>query len=130
MQTAWFTTQDWLDKNKDVARRFAGALVEAGKWAMANPDKTPAILAKYSGFRMTRGEIHFGEKQNAALIQPVYDASARYKFFPHPIAAAVREQLVLGKLRVRERQPHASYEGKRGSLRIERMFDHEAAASA
>ncbi len=88
MQTAWFTTQDWLDKNKDVAHRFAAALVDAGKWAMANPDRAPAYLEKYSGFRMARGAMHFGEKLDASLIQPVYDASAKYKFFPRPIAAA------------------------------------------
>jgi NitT/TauT family transport system substrate-binding protein len=88
MQTAWFTTNDWLAKNKDVARRFADALVDGGKWAMANRDKAPAILEKYSSFRIARANINFGERLDATQIQPVFDASTRYKFFPREVVAA------------------------------------------
>jgi ABC-type nitrate/sulfonate/bicarbonate transport system substrate-binding protein len=88
MQTAWFTTSDWLGKNKDVARRFADALVDGGKWAMANRDRAPVVLEKYSGFRIPRARINFGERLDPAQIQPVFDASLRYKFFPREVAAA------------------------------------------
>jgi len=88
MQTAWFTTNDWLAKNKDVAHRFSDALIEGGKWAMANRERAPVILEKYSGFRIPRGRILFGERLEAEQIQPVYDSSTRYKFFPRAVVAS------------------------------------------
>ncbi len=88
LQTAWFTTNDWLSKNKDVAHRFSDALIEAGKWSMANRDKAPAILEKYSNYRMARANINFGERLDPALIQPVFDSSTRYKFFPREVVAS------------------------------------------
>jgi NitT/TauT family transport system substrate-binding protein len=87
MQTAWFTTEDWLAKNKDVAKRFGDAVIAGGRWGMANPDLAPAVLEKYSKFRMTRGMIRFGEKLDPAVIQPVFDSSYKFKLISGPLKA-------------------------------------------
>lgn len=88
MQTAWFTTSEWLTRNKDTAKRFSEALVEGGNWAMANPDKAPVVLEKFTSFRMPRGKMRFGEKLDPSILQPVYDSATRYKFYPATLNAA------------------------------------------
>ena len=88
MQTAWFSTQDWLDKNKDVARRFSDAIVAGGAWGMANQEAAAAILAKWTGSKEAHPRIRFASKLDPALIQPVYDSAARYKLLAGPVTAA------------------------------------------
>jgi NitT/TauT family transport system substrate-binding protein len=87
MQTVWFTTRDWLDKNKDTARRFARAVVAAGNWGMKNPPQGAAILAKYIGSKEERATMRFGERLEPRFIQPVFDAGAKYKLLPPTNAA-------------------------------------------
>lgn len=87
MQTAWFTTADWLGKNKDTARRISEALVAGGQWAMANPDAAPAVLEKYSKFRIPRAKMRYGEKLDPYLMQPVFDSGFKYKMIAGQVAA-------------------------------------------
>ena len=88
MQTAWFSTQDWLNANKDTAKRFADAIVNGGRWGMANPEAAAVILAKYTSSKEARGKTRFAEKLDPALIQPVYDSALKYKLLPGAVAAA------------------------------------------
>ena len=88
MQTAWFSTQDWLAQNKDVARRFSDALVAGGQWGMSNPEPASVILAKYTGSKEAKPKIRFASKLDPALIQPVYDSGFRYKLLPGQVSAA------------------------------------------
>jgi NitT/TauT family transport system substrate-binding protein len=88
MQTAWFATQDWLDKNKDVAKRFSDAIVAGGVWGMANQEAAAAILAKWTGSKEAHPRIRFASKLDPALIQPVYDSAARYKLLAGPVTAS------------------------------------------
>jgi len=44
----WIARNDWVKANPDVARRFADAIYDAGKWANAHPSESAAILAKYA----------------------------------------------------------------------------------
>jgi NitT/TauT family transport system substrate-binding protein len=88
MQTAWFSTQAWLEQNKDVARRFSDALVAGGQWGMANPDEAAVILAKWTGSKEARTKMRFASKLDPALIQPVYDSGFRYKLLPGQVTAA------------------------------------------
>jgi NitT/TauT family transport system substrate-binding protein len=88
MQTAWFSTQEWLDKNKDTAKRFGDALVAGGAWGMANPEQAAAILAKWTGSKEARAKMRFSDKLTASLIQPVYDSAAKYKLLAGPVTAA------------------------------------------
>jgi NitT/TauT family transport system substrate-binding protein len=79
LEGAWFTTAGWLAKNKDTARRFAGAIVAAGQWSMANPEAAGAILSKYLKVKFTHASLRFGTTLDPALIQPICDTAARYK---------------------------------------------------
>jgi NitT/TauT family transport system substrate-binding protein len=88
MQTAWFSTQDWLDKNKDVAKRVADALVAGGQWGMSNPEAAALILAKWTGSKEARPRIRFANKLDPALIQPVYDSALKYKLLAGQVTAA------------------------------------------
>jgi NitT/TauT family transport system substrate-binding protein len=82
MQTAWTTTQDWLDKNKDTAKRISDALVAGGEWGMANHEQAATILEKWTGSKEARPKIRFADKLAPALVQPVFDAAAKYKLLP------------------------------------------------
>jgi ABC-type nitrate/sulfonate/bicarbonate transport system substrate-binding protein len=84
MQTAWFTTKDWIARNKDVAKRFADVLVEAGDWGMKNHERAAQILSK--AMRVQGGvqaHMRFASKSDPTLLQPVFDAAERYKMLPH-----------------------------------------------
>jgi NitT/TauT family transport system substrate-binding protein len=88
MQTAWFSTQEWLAQNKDVARRFSDALVAGGQWGMGNPDQAAVILAKYTGSKEAKTKMRFGSKLDPAQIQPVYDSALKFKLVPGVVNAA------------------------------------------
>jgi NitT/TauT family transport system substrate-binding protein len=88
LQTAWFSTPDWLEKNKETARRFADALVAGGQWGMANPEQAGAILAKWTGSKEAHTKTRFATKLEPALIQPVYDAGYKYKLIAGAVTAA------------------------------------------
>src|SRR6185312_12227128 len=80
VETAWFTTGDWLAKNKDAARRFGTAIYEAGAWAMANPEKAAAILQKVLSIKEDRAEQRFATRTDLVELQTILDAAARYKY--------------------------------------------------
>jgi NitT/TauT family transport system substrate-binding protein len=88
MQTAWFSTQSWLDQNKDAAKRFNDALVAGGAWGMGNAEAAAVILAKYTGSKETRTKMRFAPRLNPAWVQPVYDSGFRYKLLPALVSAA------------------------------------------
>jgi NitT/TauT family transport system substrate-binding protein len=88
MQTTWFSTQDWLAQNKDVARRFTDAVVAGGQWGMSNPAAASVILAKYTGSKEARPKIRFATKLDPAQIQPVFDSALKFKLVAGPVNAA------------------------------------------
>jgi NitT/TauT family transport system substrate-binding protein len=77
--TSWFTTQDWLAKNKDTARRFTGAIFEAGTWAMANPEKAALVLQKYLNFKEPRSIQPFAVKRDFGATTALLSAATKYK---------------------------------------------------
>lgn len=79
LEGAWFTSADWLAKNKDAARRFADAIVAAGRWSMANPEPAALILQKYLKVKEARAQVRFGTVLDPVLVQPMCDTAARYK---------------------------------------------------
>lgn len=85
--TTWFTTQDWLDKNKDGARRFAEAIIAAGAWAEANREQALVILAKYTKFQEKSSVARYGNRLDPALLQPVWNAAYKYKIYASPLQA-------------------------------------------
>ena len=79
MQTAWFTTRDWLEKNKDTAHRFAQAMVAAGKWGESHPEAGAVILTKYIGSKEPRAKMRFGDTMQPRFIQYVFESANKYK---------------------------------------------------
>ena len=85
MLNGWITTEDWLKKNPDGARRFREAMLEAAKWANHNHAASATIFSANSTVplaviqSMTRAT--FAERFDPALFQPIINAGAKYKFF-------------------------------------------------
>jgi len=88
----WFTTAAWAQKNPDLAKKFVGAIYEAGRWANGHHDESAAILAKYSKIdpatlhEMTRAV--YATTLTPQMIQPPLDAAARYGLLSRPVTAA------------------------------------------
>jgi NitT/TauT family transport system substrate-binding protein len=78
LETAWFTTRAWLDRNKDTARRFVAAIYEAGNWSMANPKAAAPILEKSTGFHEAAARQQFARSFDLPSIQALMDAGAKY----------------------------------------------------
>ncbi|MBV8580627.1 MAG: ABC transporter substrate-binding protein [Candidatus Eremiobacteraeota bacterium] len=87
----WFANRDWVAKNPSVAKRFADAVAEAGRWANAHHAESAAIFARHSSAdpaviaRMRRAT--YGERFDLHALQAVIDAAARYKVLAHSFPA-------------------------------------------
>jgi NitT/TauT family transport system substrate-binding protein len=79
MVTGWFSTNDWLAKNPDAAKKFAAAMTEAADWANANHDRAAEILLKYTKIDARTSHVRFAPRLGGAIVQPVLDAGAQYK---------------------------------------------------
>jgi NitT/TauT family transport system substrate-binding protein len=84
--SAFFTTSSWAKDHPDLINRFISAIHEAAVWGNANHAKSAEILLKYAKLdpdvaaNMVR--IHYGERLNPALMQPVINVAAKYGKFP------------------------------------------------
>lgn len=89
--TAWFTTTDYLRANPATVAKFRDALREAAGYANAHPAQTVAVLAKFSGVDpgvvAKTSRILYGTTLDPALLQPVINATAKYKVIPAPFDA-------------------------------------------
>jgi NitT/TauT family transport system substrate-binding protein len=77
---AYFTTDAYAKAHPDQMRKFADAIVAAGKWANANHAKSAAILEKYAGVPIPAANtrVVYAERLRAADAQPVLDMLAGY----------------------------------------------------
>jgi NitT/TauT family transport system substrate-binding protein len=88
----WTCRRDWVDANLDKAKRFAGAILEANRWANAHSEASFPIVAAYTGIpeatvaKMMRHP--WVESGGASIAQPVIDISAHYGVLPHAFPAA------------------------------------------
>ena len=92
-QTGTICNKDWADKNPDLAKRLAKALVAASDWANTNPQAAVTeLLAAYT--KSTNDavskspRVRFATKNDPGLIQPVIDLNAHYGFLPRTFPAA------------------------------------------
>ena len=80
----WVAMQSYVDKNHAVVERFSRVVADAGAFARAHPEATVADEAQYTKqdpsviAHMQRQRM--GTTVSASDIQPVIDASAKYKF--------------------------------------------------
>jgi NitT/TauT family transport system substrate-binding protein len=79
----WFATEDWIKKNPAAAKKFADAILEAGRWANAHRAESAKILDTHS--RADAGVIArmrravYGERFDTKALQGVVDAAVRFK---------------------------------------------------
>ena len=89
VETVWFASRDWLDKNEDTAKRFRDAIYEAGEWAMVNPDRAGVFLQQDLKLTQQRATEQFALRGKIALsdYQVLLDAAAKYKMIAATNAA-------------------------------------------
>jgi NitT/TauT family transport system substrate-binding protein len=77
---AWFTTGAWAKAHPDEVKRFQKAMFASAVWANAHRSESGAILSKYTKivFEPTMKRTTYGTKMDAALMQPLIDATAKY----------------------------------------------------
>jgi ABC-type nitrate/sulfonate/bicarbonate transport system substrate-binding protein len=76
----WFTTTDWLAKNKDIARKFANAIYASGQWAMNNPQLAAASLDKHLGIKVPAATQKFATQLDISAFRRLFDLAAKYKY--------------------------------------------------
>lgn len=92
MVGGWFAKADWIQANRDTARRFVGAIYQTARWANAHPDDSAVILAKYA--KMDPATVKgmnrapYGTTLTPAMIQSVLDLAYKYKAVDRRLNAA------------------------------------------
>jgi NitT/TauT family transport system substrate-binding protein len=83
MYTGWFTTADYLAKNRATVEKFVRAMHGSSTYVNAHPSDTVEVLAKFSAMepaliaKMHR--ISYARALDPRLVQPMIDACAKYK---------------------------------------------------
>ena len=84
--SGWFTTTAWAKANGATAAAFAGAIHDATRWAVANPDKTVDIIVKYlkldAAVVRASSRVIFADSLLRSDIQPPINVVAKYSHFP------------------------------------------------
>jgi NitT/TauT family transport system substrate-binding protein len=81
--TGYTARQSWLDANRDVAKRYAAAVLAVGAWANGHHTESADILSHYTPLSidtihtMARA-VYATTPIQPALIQPVLDMTAKY----------------------------------------------------
>jgi NitT/TauT family transport system substrate-binding protein len=86
----WFANGTWAKAHPAELKRFAGAIVEAGRWANGHRAESAKILEKYTKIRVSPAmkRTIYAEHLNPAEIQPLIDAAAKYHSLKSPFPAA------------------------------------------
>jgi NitT/TauT family transport system substrate-binding protein len=86
LNSVWFSTDNYVQQNPDVTRRFVSAIRQGAIWSNSHHDESNAILVKYLKLdpdlanRMTR-DLQ-GTELTPALMQPNLDVMVRYNALP------------------------------------------------
>ena len=87
----WFAKSDWIQSNRDTARRFVSVIYDTARWANAHPLESSAILAKYAKLDpdvvKDMNRAPYGTSLVPSMIQPVLDLSYKYKVIDRPYSA-------------------------------------------
>ncbi len=101
LESAFFTSQDYLKKNRSAVERFAKVVQQATEYTNAHPAETVDLVAAFTGAdpetvaHMVRG-IN-GTTLDPRYIQPTINAAAKYKVIPQAFDA--RELIGLSNAR-------------------------------
>jgi NitT/TauT family transport system substrate-binding protein len=92
MLAGWFTTLPYLQKNPELVRKVAAALVEAARWANTHHNESAAIVSRITKVDLDtiRGETRpiYGEELKLAQIQPQLDAAFKFGFLTRAVTAS------------------------------------------
>lgn len=86
-----FASRDWVNANRDVAKRLVAALQAAAAWSNTHRDDTAPMLTKYAKLDietirgMTRAT--FATSLDPRQMQPVLDIALRYNELTKPVRA-------------------------------------------
>lgn len=92
LTAAWFASNDYIAKNRDVVRRFADVLSHAQAFTNTHHAATVAMVSAFSGIdaqtvsHMTRAPA--GATLDPGEIAPVIDLAVKYKVIDRPFAPA------------------------------------------
>jgi NitT/TauT family transport system substrate-binding protein len=84
---AWFSSEEWANKNAVSVRKFEAAINAGSSWAVRNPEAAATVLQKYMKVTFTKAHEYHARTLDPAFIQPLLDAAARYKII-QPMNAA------------------------------------------
>ena len=90
----WISTDAWLQKNPDLAKRVVGVLAQSAKWANTHPRESAQILGAYLKVEsgqlesMPRALYDDHPRLSASLVQPVIDAAVKYGAVSRPTSPA------------------------------------------
>lgn len=91
MFAGWFAMSDWAAKHPDLVKAFQRVAADAARYTNAHHAETAAMLSEAS--KMPLATIQKMSRVDTALeldptiIQPIIDASAKYKLLPHGFPA-------------------------------------------
>lgn len=89
--TGYFATNNWVEENPRISKKFAQAILKANKWANENPEESAKILENYTQIsaktanEMTRATN--AEAFNSGLIQSPIDSAENYEVLKQPLDA-------------------------------------------
>jgi NitT/TauT family transport system substrate-binding protein len=77
---AWFTSKSFLADHADAVKKYVAVMEQTARWANAHQAESLKMLneASKADFPKTMHRAVYAEKLDAALFQPVIDASAKY----------------------------------------------------
>jgi NitT/TauT family transport system substrate-binding protein len=82
----WVARRDWVDQNRDLAKRFVAVMYEVAAWANAHQDLTAPIVAKYAKIPLaqvrTMRRATYAASFNPATLQPQLDVAAEFGATP------------------------------------------------
>jgi len=84
MYTGWFTTAEYLAKNKAAVSSFVKAMRESSAFVNNHAAETVDVMAKFTKIEPARiakmNRIKYATALDPKLIQPMIDAAAKYGF--------------------------------------------------
>jgi NitT/TauT family transport system substrate-binding protein len=91
LESAFYATHQYVDKNRDVVARFAKAVAEGAAYSNTHPAETVPLFATFAGLEPeAAAQMHrtiTATKFDPQAIQPVIDLAAKYKVIPRDVSA-------------------------------------------
>jgi len=98
LESAFFSTRDYVAKNRDAMARFAKVMEQASAYANSHIPETLPLIVAFSGMDAHAAAImhktYTALAFDPAQIQPVIDVAAKYKVIPKTFSA--RDMLSAG----------------------------------